>query len=128
MFLLKFDHSDFDKYVEDQLHSVLNIADVLRYLLKEPLTVSSLSKKINPPKDLERGRSKYDIYGLTEKLEKWGYIMKEVDKEKYGNTRARWILTEEGHEILFIIPKYLALGEIAYHNAYLKYKNSALVS
>lgn len=128
MYLLKFNHREFDKYAEDKLHAIINIADVVRFLDREPLTVASLSKRINPPEELARGRSKYDIYGVIDKLERWGYVIKDIDEEKYGNTRKYWLLTDAGRELLSLLPKYLSLGELAYRKAYMRIQKSGRVS
>lgn len=116
-YLIKYDHSRFDKYAEDQINSVINISKVLNYLSKGALTRAELSRIINPPEELERGRSKYNIYKLTLKLRDWSYITCTIDLNEYDNSYPRYTITNEGRELKSIIPAYLAKGERSLHNA-----------
>lgn len=121
MYLMNFNHDDFDKYAEDQVNSVLNIALVLRYLAKDALTIAELSRRINTPEREEQKRSKYDLYTLIAKMIKWGYVKKEQNAKKYKSTLEHCFLTRPGQELLALMPKYLIQGEQEYHNAYLDY-------
>lgn len=128
MYFFSYDHDRFDRYAEDHVNAVINIAIVLMLLAEKELTVSDLSRAINTEERKEKKRSVYDLYAVVNKLKQWGYITKIQNSIKYNTSLELCALTEQGKELLSLMPKYLLRGASQYTHVYLDYKARGLLS
>lgn len=126
MLPFRYDHHAFTRYSDEQVDKVLNIAIVLRLLMKQPMTVGQLSNQINTPETIERRGAKYDMYTFVEKLEDWNYVQREKNIEKYKSAQVFCILTEAGKELAQVMYLYLQRGELRYNQIYKDYQNDGL--